>query len=208
MLNGWQIFQTSVCCPFSVGWRMFLCTICALEHLCTIHQLNICAQTVDECCRCQFAVRLCTNGWRISWTTVCGPLVHKRLTDISERKGKFNENQENNTFKRRMQAICTRTKIHTSDSKQLTNVLVLKRLCGQIYIRLLSDSEHRSTVCCPFAVWICLLCRWWFSLVLQFLHYLGLKKKLFVSCNPTLTSFSSKISLPQNFFCPSNSQST
>ena len=38
-------------------------------------------------------------------------------------------------------------KIHTLDSKRLTDVLVHKRLRGQIYILLLS--EHRSTVCCP-----------------------------------------------------------
>ena len=37
---------------------------------------------------------------------------------------------------------------------------------------------------------------------------IGLKKVWFVSCNPTLTSFYSKISLPQSFFCLSNSQST
>ena len=37
---------------------------------------------------------------------------------------------------------------------------------------------------------------------------LGLKKKLFVSCYPTLTSFYSKKSLPLSFFCPPNSQST
>ena len=34
------------------------------------------------------------------------------------------------------------------------------------------------------------------------------KKKLFVSCNPTLTSFYSKKSLLQSFFRPPNSQST
>ena len=34
-----------------------------------------------------------------------------------------------------------------------------------------------------------------------------LKKMLFVSCNPTLTSFYSKKSLPESFFRPPNSQS-
>ena len=91
MSNGWQIFWTSICCPFTVRCirrRMFLCTICALEHLCTNRQPNNCAQTVDEYFGRQFAVRLCTNGWRIFRTYVCCPFVHKRLTDISERKGK------------------------------------------------------------------------------------------------------------------------
>ena len=69
---------------------MFLCTICALEHLCTNRQLNIYAQTVDDYFGRQFAVHLCTNGWRIFQTTVCCPFVHKRLTDISEWKGKEN----------------------------------------------------------------------------------------------------------------------
>ena len=68
MSNGWRIFWKSVCCPFAV-WcieqRMFLCTICALEHLCTNCQPNICAQTVDEYFGRPFAVRLCTNGWPI-----------------------------------------------------------------------------------------------------------------------------------------------
>ena len=54
----------SACCPFAVrciGRRLFLCTICALEHLCTNHQPNICAQTVDGYFGRPFAVRLCTN---------------------------------------------------------------------------------------------------------------------------------------------------
>ena len=63
---------------------MFLCTssMCALEHLCT--------KSVDEYFGRQFAVRLCTNGSRIFRTTVCCPVVHKRLTDISERREKEN----------------------------------------------------------------------------------------------------------------------
>ena len=36
------------------------------------------------------------------------------------------------------------------DSKRLSDVLVHKRLRGQIYIRLLS--KHRTSVCCPSAV--------------------------------------------------------
>ena len=57
---------------------------------------------------------LCKNGWRIFWTSVCYPFVHKWLTNISDvhllsicaqtvdryigtkRKRKFNESQENN----------------------------------------------------------------------------------------------------------------
>ena len=45
--------------------------------------------------------------------------------------------------------------------------------------------------------------RWWKMGII-----LGLKKKLFVSCNPPLTSFYSKKSLPLSFSCPPNSQST
>ena len=59
---------------------------------------------------------VCTNGWRICWTSVCCPFVHKRLANISDvrllsvcartidwyfgtkRKREFNENQENNTL--------------------------------------------------------------------------------------------------------------
>ena len=39
-------------------------------------------------------------------------------------------------------------------------------------------------------------------------HGIRPKKKLFVSYNPTLTSFYLKISLPLSFVCPPNSQST
>ena len=46
------------------------------------------------------------------------------------------------------------------------------------------------------------------STVWKGMNCLGLKKKLFVSCNPTLTSFYSKKSLPLSFYRPSNSQST
>ena len=135
---------------------MFLCTIRALEYLCTNHQPNICAQTVEL------------------WTSVCSPFV--RLMNISDdcllsvcaqtvdryigtnRKREFNENQENNTFREWKQLSqeknpCIRQQ---TDSKWLSNVLVHKRLRGQIYIRLLS--EHRTSVYCPFALQNFLLC--------------------------------------------------
>ena len=90
-----EYFGRPFCCLFavrcySIGRRMFLCTFCALEHLCTDRQPNICAQTVDDYFGRQFAVRLCTNSWRIFRTSICCPFVHKRLTDISEQKGKEN----------------------------------------------------------------------------------------------------------------------
>ena len=60
-----------------IGQRMFLCTICSLEHFCTNRQpnivhkwlenilvdrlLSVCTQTVDEYFGRPFAVRLCTN---------------------------------------------------------------------------------------------------------------------------------------------------
>ena len=101
--------------PFAVrciGQRIFLCTICALENLCTNRQPNIFAQAIDKYFGRQFAVRLCTNDWRIFRTSICCPFVHKRLANISDvhllsvcaqtvgryigtkRKRKFNENQE------------------------------------------------------------------------------------------------------------------
>ena len=39
-----------------IGQRMFLCTICALKHLCTNRQPNICAQTIDAYFGRPFAV--------------------------------------------------------------------------------------------------------------------------------------------------------
>ena len=140
--------------PFAVrciGRRMFLCTICALEHLYTNRQPTIYAQTADKYFGRQFAVRLCTNVWRIFRTTVSCPFVEKRLTDILERKGKensmkikkiaFSENVSN-YHKKKIQYIGQQT-----DSKRLSDVLVHKRLRGQIYIHL--PFEHRASVYCP-----------------------------------------------------------
>ena len=136
----------SVCSPFPVrciGRQMFLCTICALEHLCTYRQPNICAQTVDKYFGRQFAVRLCTN--------VCAQTVDLYIR--TKRKRNFNENQENNTLGECKQ-LSQEKKSNIGPIRWTANVfLVHKRLRGQIYIRLLS--KHRTSVCCPklFAVY-------------------------------------------------------
>ena len=62
---------------------MLLGTICALEHLCTNRQPNICAQTVDE-------------YFGVSLLTVCAQTVDRYIE--TKRKRKLNENKENNTF--------------------------------------------------------------------------------------------------------------
>ena len=88
MSNGWQIFLTSACCLFAV---LLLSDVSDGECSCALFvHWYICAQTADEYFGHQFGVRLCTNGWRIFWTTICCPFVHKRLTDISEWEGKEN----------------------------------------------------------------------------------------------------------------------
>ena len=49
--NILDVCVLSVCCRLAVlciGRRMFLCTICVLEHACTNRQPNICAHTVDK----------------------------------------------------------------------------------------------------------------------------------------------------------------
>ena len=108
--------------------------------------------------------------------------MHKRLTNISDvrlqsvcvqtvdgcirtkRKRKFNENQENNKalgeckqLSQEKSQTLVRYVGQQTDSKRLSDVLAHKRLHGQIYIRLLP--EHRTSVCCPFAVQNFLLCR-------------------------------------------------
>ena len=49
-----------------------------------------------------------------------------------------------------MQTIITGKKVKhsfdTLDSKRVSDILVHKRVCGQVYIRLMS--EHRTSVCC------------------------------------------------------------
>ena len=84
----------------------------------------------------------------------------------TKRKRKFNENPENNTLgeckqlshekKSNIGPIRWTANGQQTDSKRLADVLVHKRLHGQIYIRLVS--EHRTSVCCRFAVLNFLLC--------------------------------------------------
>ena len=92
LTNIFDVRLLSISCP--IGRRMFLCTICALEHLCTNRRTNSCAQTVDKYSGRQFADRLCTNGRRIFRTSICAQTVDRYIG--TKRKRKFNENQENN----------------------------------------------------------------------------------------------------------------
>ena len=147
------------CCgqPFAVQ------TVCLY-----VHKQTVCAHTVPLHLLCTGSFvhksstkQLCSNGWRIFWSTVCCPFVHKQLMYIvvdrllfvcermvdryigTKRKRKFNENQENNTFGECKQSSQEK-KIYIglqADSKRLTNVLVHKRSHVHIYIHLLS--EHR-----------------------------------------------------------------
>ena len=127
---------------------MFLCTICALEHLCTNRQLNICSQTVDGYFGRQFAVRLCTNGSQIFRTSICCPFVHKRLTNISERKGKENSMKiKKITFLRECKQL----------SQEKSQTLV--RYVGQqTLVRCYSAQPVAWADLYPFAVQNCLLC--------------------------------------------------
>ena len=135
MSNGGRIFRTCVCCPL---YRMT--NVPSMHYLCTVHKSS--------------SEHLCTNGWRIFWTSVCCPFVHKRLTDISERKGKENamkikkitQGKFIQSAQEKGQTL-VRYVGQQTDSKRLSDILVHKRLRGQIYIRLLS--EHRTSVCCP-----------------------------------------------------------
>ena len=135
MSNGWQVFWTfAVWC---IGRRMFLCTICALEHLCTDRQPN---------------KHLCTNVWLIFRTSVCSPFVHKRLTDILERKGKENSMkikkitlEENvNNYHRKKVKYCV---VWYVGQQTVVQCFSAQTVAWAIYILLLS--KHWRSVCCP-----------------------------------------------------------
>ena len=111
---------------------------------------NICAQIVNQ----TFVHKRLTNILDVGLLYVCAQTVDEyfvRLLSVcgTKRKRKFNENQENNTLGECKQ-LSQEKKSDTLDSKRLSDVLVRKMLRGQIYIHLLS--EHRKSVCCPFAV--------------------------------------------------------
>ena len=104
LTNISDVHLLSVCCTFlsiccsMYRTRMFLCTICALEHLCTNRQPKICAQTIDE----YFDVSLLSicaqtvdKYFDVSLLSVCAQTVDRYIG--MKRKRKFNENQENNT---------------------------------------------------------------------------------------------------------------
>ena len=172
LTNISEVRLLSVCCQFAVrctGRRMFLCTISALEHLCTNRQLNICAHMVDEYFGRQFAVRLCTNGLRTFWTSVCCPFVHKRLTVISERKGKENsmkikkitlKENANNCHRTKKSYICPIRWTANEPQTVVRCFSAQKVAWADLYPIAVGTSDVRLlSVCCLFAVQNLLLCR-------------------------------------------------
>ena len=146
-----------------------------VQWLRNISDVCLLSDVSDNECSCALFVH-----WNICAQIINRTFVHKRLTNISDvrllsvcaqtvdryigmkRKRKLNENQENNTLGECKQLSQEKSQTlvryvgQQTDSKRLSDVLVHKRLHGQIYIRLLS--EHRTSVCCPFAVQNFLLC--------------------------------------------------
>ena len=91
-------------------------------NISNVHSLSVCVQTVDRYIR-------------------------------TKRKKKFDENQENNILGECKQLSQEKKsnfgpiRLTANGQQTMSNVLVHKRLRGQIYIRLLS--EHRLSVRCP-----------------------------------------------------------
>ena len=90
--------RLTACCLFCLNcWPIYwsrnvpvhyVCTMCALfvHYLCTgsfVHW-QICATIVKR--------KIVHKRWQLFRSSVCCPFVHKRLTDISETKGKGKEN--------------------------------------------------------------------------------------------------------------------
>ena len=122
----------------------------------------------------------CTNGWRIFWTSVCCPFVHKRLTNIlddcllsvcaqtvdryisTKGKRKFNENKENHTLGECKQFSQEKQSIHlTANGQQMVDRFSSAQTVARadLYPFAVRTLVNRLLyACCPFAVRIFLLC--------------------------------------------------
>ena len=137
----------SVCCP------MYRMTNVPVHYLCTgtfVHKSS--------------TEHLCTNSWQIFWTSVCCLFVHKRLTDISERKGKEKsmkikkitlKEKANNYHRKKSQTF-----VRYVGQQTVVRCFSAQTVAwADIYPFAVRGSDVRFlSVCCPFAVQNFLLC--------------------------------------------------